>query len=280
VTSSRSEAEAFIERLMVKKDFGTAGGRILLEHGLPGEELSYIILTDGEKFLPMVPTRDHKRAFDYDQGPNTGGMGAYSTDEMLPSQLEQTILDTIVQPTLKGLREDRLLYSGFLYFGLMLTADGPKVLEYNCRLGDPETEAILLRANFDLAEACLRAASGDLGMFDAKWSPGASICVVIASEGYPENPVTGRRITGLPEAVGGGRQGVVFHAGTRLRDSSYYTTGGRVLVVAAAGDNVSAASQTAYDTLSKIHIDGSFYRKDIGAAAAGKRSIAAEVSNR
>jgi phosphoribosylamine--glycine ligase len=193
--------------------------------------------------------------------------------------LEQTIVDTIVRPTLKGLREDRLPYIGFLYFGLILTPDGPKVLEYNCRLGDPETEAILLRADFDLAQACLRAVRGGLGEFKAKWSAGASICVVIASEGYPAHPITGRQITGLPESGCGEEQGIVFHAATGLRDSHYYTTGGRTLVVAASGDSVKAASRIAYDAISKIHIEGSFYRKDIGATATDNRSLAAEASN-
>ena len=148
VTSSRDEAEEFISRAMEQRDFGDAGSASLLEEGLRGQELSYIVLTDGEHFIPMAPTRDHKRAFDNDEGPNTGGMGAYSTDDILAPELEKEIVDTIVAPTLQGLKKDGLPYRGFLYFGLMLTPEGPKILEYNCRLGDPETEAILLAGGF------------------------------------------------------------------------------------------------------------------------------------
>ena len=172
-----------------------------MRKALEGEELSYIILTDGADFIRMAPARDHKRAFDDDKGPNTGGMGVYSIDEILPAALEKEIIETIVRPTLDGLRSEGMPYRGFLYFGLMLTADGPKVLEYNCRLGDPETEAVLLRAEFDLAKACMLAASGDLGNFEAKWYPGAAVGVVIASKGYPGDPQTGLEIHGLDKAA-------------------------------------------------------------------------------
>ncbi|MGH9707859.1 MAG: phosphoribosylamine--glycine ligase, partial [Candidatus Acidiferrales bacterium] len=160
VTSSPDAATAFIGRLMESDEFGAAGKQVLLEEGLSGPELSYIILTDGRDFISLAPSRDHKRAFDGDAGPNTGGMGAYSADELLPAELEKVILETIVRPTLAGLAKDGIEYRGFLYFGMMLTPDGPKVLEFNCRLGDPETQAILLRADFDLAEACAAAARG------------------------------------------------------------------------------------------------------------------------
>jgi phosphoribosylamine---glycine ligase len=266
VTSSRSEAEHFVERLMGTPEFGDAGKRVLIEEALAGQELSYIILTDGENFISMAPARDHKRAFDGDQGPNTGGMGAYSTGDILSAELENKILDTIVRPTLAGLQNEKIPYRGFLYFGLMLTSDGPKVLEYNCRLGDPETEAVLLRADFDFAEACAAAARGALGGFRAKWLPGASICVVMASEGYPAHPATGRKIAGLDEAAEV-RGSVVLHAGTRREGNDYYTTGGRILVVSAKGESVAAASRTAYDAIAKIKIDGAFYRHDIGPAA-------------
>ncbi|MGC1913481.1 MAG: phosphoribosylamine--glycine ligase, partial [Candidatus Acidiferrales bacterium] len=177
VTSSPDEANAFIDRVMERREFGDAGNQLLLEEGLEGRELSYIILTDGKDYVTLAPTRDHKRAFDGDQGPNTGGMGAYSTDEMLPADLDKIIVERIVRPTLEGLVKDGIEYRGFLYFGLMLTSDGPKVLEFNCRLGDPETQALLLRADFDLGEACDRAARRQLRGFDARWKPGASACV-------------------------------------------------------------------------------------------------------
>ena len=263
VTSSADEATAFIERVMERREFGDAGKLILLEQGLAGDELSYIILTDGKDFIGMAPARDHKRAFDNDEGPNTGGMGVYSSDDILPAALEKTIVETIVRPTLRGLQSDDMPYRGFLYFGLMLTPEGPKVLEYNCRLGDPETEAVLLRADFDLAQACMRAALGTLGAFDAKWFPGASVCVVIASKGYPDHPQTGVPIYGLEDAasVPGA---VVFHAGTVRREGVCCTTGGSVLVVSSMGEDSARARRPAYDAASKIRIEGSHYRKDIG----------------
>ena len=271
VTSSADEATEFIERAMVKNEFGEAGSRVMFEEALEGEELSYIILTDGTNFIRMAPARDHKRAFDNDEGPNTGGMGVYSIDEILPAALEKTIVETIVQPTLDGLRTDGIPYRGFLYFGLMLTPEGPKVLEYNCRLGDPETEAVLLRADFDFAKACMQAALGDLGAIEAKWLPGAGVCVVIASKGYPGDPQTGVEIRGLEDAakVPGA---VVFHAGTRGSGPTCYTNGGRVLVVSAIGENLAEARRIAYEAASKIKIDGAHYRKDIGAKAAKERS--------
>lgn len=276
VTSSPSEAGEFMERLFDAKEFGDAGKSVLIEQALAGDELSYIILTDGENFIPMAPARDHKRAYDNDQGPNTGGMGAYSTGSILPAALESEIVRTIVRPTLDGLRAEGLPYRGFLYFGLMLTPDGPKVLEYNCRLGDPETEAVLLRADFDLAQACKLSAGGTLEGFEATWSHDASVCVVIASEGYPGSPKRGVEIRGLDEAerVSGA---AVFHAGTRKNGATFQTAGGRVLVVSARGTDLAAACRTAYDAAAKIEIDGAFYRRDIGRrgldAQAGSRRV-------
>jgi phosphoribosylamine---glycine ligase len=269
VASSRDEAVQFVSRAMDQHEFGAAGQRLLIEEGLRGKELSYIILTDGEHFVSMAPTRDHKRAFDHDEGPNTGGMGAYSTDHILSPDLEKVIVETIVRPTLAGLKQDKLPYCGFLYFGLMLTPEGPKVLEYNCRLGDPETEAILLRADFDFADACVHAVRGDLRNFAAHWTPGASVCVVIASEGYPGNPLTGRPILGLPSTVQG-QGSVVFHAGTSGEKGRYYTNGGRFLVVAASGTDLEAARKKVYESVRAIKCEGSFYRTDIGASEQGK----------
>lgn len=271
VTSSADEATEFVERAMVKGEFGDAGSRVMFEEALAGEELSYMILTDGTKFVRMAPARDHKRAFDNDEGPNTGGMGVYSIDDILPAALEKTIIETIVQPTLDGLRADKIPYRGFLYFGLMLTAEGPKVLEYNCRLGDPETEAVLLRADFDFAKVCMQAALGDLGVIEAKWLPGASVCVVIASKGYPGDPQTGVEIHGLEEAakVPGA---VVFHAGTRGGGATCYTNGGRVLVVSAISNDLASARQIVYGAANKIKIEGAHYRKDIAAKAAKERT--------
>lgn len=270
VTSSPDEATAFIDRVMDRREFGDAGQRVILEEGLAGEELSYIILTDGKDFIPMAPTRDYKRAFDGGAGPNTGGMGAYSSDDILPKSTENQIVDAIVRPTLNGLAADGVPYCGFLYFGLMLTTEGPKVLEYNCRLGDPETEAIVLRADFDFAQACMDAAQGNLKNVVPRWSPNPSVCVVMASEGYPGNPKTGVPIRGLEKSVPAGA--VVFHAGTKLVGSEYRTSGGRVLMVSASGETLSEARKRCYDVVSNIAFDGAHYRTDI---AAEPRRVAA-----
>jgi phosphoribosylamine--glycine ligase len=269
VTSSPDDATEFINKVMEQREFGEAGRQVLLEEGLKGEELSYIILTDGKDFVAMAPTRDYKPAYDNDEGPNTGGMGAYSTDSLLSPESEKVILEKIVRPTLKGLEGDGIPYRGFLYFGLMMTAEGPKVLEFNCRLGDPETEAILPRADFDLAQCCLSAAKGKLGDFQVAWKPGASLCVVLASEGYPANPKTGKPISGLGESRAP-TQIVVFHAATRLEKDTYYTSGGRVLEISARGATLEEARELCYDVLSNVAIEGAFYRKDIGQPKASR----------
>src|ERR1700678_2070967 len=265
VTSSEKEAAEFVAKLFEGGEFGEAGKRVLYEQALDGRELSYIILTDGEKFISLAPTRDHKRAYDDDRGPNTGGMGTYSTDAMLPRELEDEIIATIVRPTLAGLRKDGMAYRGFIFVGLMLTKVGPKGLEYNCRLGDPETQSILPRADFDFARACMDAATGNLEVSQAKWHPGASACVVIASEGYPANPAVGKRINGI-EAASKVQGAVVFHSGTKREGDAYYTTGGRVLGLAGRGNSLTEATARAYDAASRIEIAGSHYRKDIGRA--------------
>lgn len=272
VTTAPEEASQFIDRLMDSDEFGDAGKRILLEEALPGTELSYIVLMDGKDFIPMAPARDHKRVFDGDKGPNTGGMGAYSTEHILPADLESKILDSIVRPTLAGLDEDRIPYCGFLYFGLMLTPEGPKVLEYNCRLGDPETEAILLRADFDFARACMDTVHGGLGAFRPTWFRGASACVVIASEGYPGNAIVNKEIGGL-KAAAGVEGSVVFHAATRRQGDAFYTSGGRVLVVSARGENLEEARRIAYSAVDCIRIAGAHYRHDIGPGAQQKAKL-------
>jgi phosphoribosylamine---glycine ligase len=273
VASGEEEAADFIRRLIEKREFGDAGGRVLLEEGLAGQELSYIVLTDGTNFISLAPTRDHKRAFENDEGPNTGGMGTYSSDEILTAELEEEILATIVRPTLAGLRKEDMEYRGFIFFGLMLTESGPKVLEYNCRLGDPETQSILLRADFDFARACVEAANGKLDTSQAKWLPGASVCVVMAAEGYPSHPILGREVEGLAEAaeVAGA---VVFHAGTKMELGHYYTCGGRILGVGAVGGSLTMASEIAYDAASRIRIAGAHYRRDIGTQRRNSKAVA------
>ena len=235
------------------------------------------MLTDGARVIPMAPARDYKRAFDDDQGPNTGGMGAYSDDSLLPRELEERINRDVVQPTIDGLRADGLDYRGFLYFGLMITAEGPKVLEYNCRLGDPETQAIVLRADFDLAELLMAAARGDLGSRTAKWKPGASCYVVLAAAGYPEKPEVGGEILGL-DKIRGGAKLVVFHSATRRESGRYYVSGGRVVGVGAYGASVEKARSLCYDIISSIQSTGCRYRSDVGRVAASGRGEAAEVA--
>ncbi|MBI3433924.1 MAG: phosphoribosylamine--glycine ligase [Proteobacteria bacterium] len=264
VAPTPDEATAFIERVMEKKEFGAAGDMVLLEEALEGHELSYIVLTDGQHVLPMAPTQDHKRALDGDHGPNTGGMGAFSIDSLLPSELGASIQHSIVQPTIAGLASESLAYRGFLYFGLMVTAEGPKVLEFNCRMGDPEAQALVMRMDFDLATALLSVAEGKLDPVAAKWNPAASACVVMASGGYPGEFAVGKKIEGL--ALDGG-EAEVFHAGTKREDSICYTCSGRVLAVAAAGRDLSQAMRLAYEAAAKIRFEGVHYRKDIGAKA-------------
>ncbi|MGB2677704.1 MAG: phosphoribosylamine--glycine ligase [Candidatus Acidiferrum sp.] len=256
-------ATGFIERVMEKDELGAGGRRILLEETLEGDELSFILLTDGERSTSLVPTRDHKRVFDNNEGPNTGGMGAYSSDELLPESLRQTIQDTIVAPTLRGLAKDGLRYQGFLYVGLMLTKQGPKVLEFNCRLGDPETQAIAARMDFDLAEVLADVAAERLDPATLNWKRGASACVVLASGGYPGKFETGKEIKGLDE-VGQIPDVKVLHAGTRRQGNAIITSGGRVLGVTASGDSLASALQKAYQAAAMIHFDGMHYRKDIG----------------
>jgi phosphoribosylamine---glycine ligase len=264
VAETRAEAEAFIRRLMQKHELGHGGARVLLEHALQGEELSFIVLTDGRSFLPMAPTRDHKRVFDGDRGPNTGGMGAFTADGMISPKYESMIVKDIVCPTIAGLSEEGIPYTGFLYFGLMLTAYGPMVLEYNCRLGDPEAQAILMRMDFDLAVALHEVACRKLSAFRPAWRPGASACVVMASGGYPDSFETGKRIAGLTE-VDALPDVAVFHAGTKREGNDFVTSGGRVLGVTAAGASLDQALQKAYEAVDKIHFEGAHFRRDIGA---------------
>ena len=279
VAGSKDEASEFIVRTLEAREFGSGGTQLLMEEALTGPELSYIVLSDGHDFVAMVPTRDHKRALDGDKGANTGGMGAYSSDDIISPELDRQILSTIVRPTIAALDASGLIYRGFLYFGLMLTANGPKVLEFNCRLGDPETQALMCRVDFDLAEVLAATAAGRLRDAKIAWKPGASICVVMSSGGYPGSFNTGMTISGLDEAaaVPGA---VVFHAGTRSNNSSYYTSGGRVLGVSARGANLGAARQIAYAATRQIRFAGAHYRRDIADPVAGLSQTADSVATR
>jgi phosphoribosylamine---glycine ligase len=264
VAKDDAEARDFITKALEKDELGAAGRRILLEEGLDGDELSFIILTDGDRYASLVPTRDHKRVFDGNVGPNTGGMGAYSSDDLLTADLRATVLAKIVEPTLRGLPGEGIPYQGFLYVGLMLTKNGPKVLEFNCRLGDPETQAIVARMDFDLAAVLADVARGQLDPTTLRWKNGASACVVLASGGYPGGFEVGKRIEGLTSILSD--SGVcAFHAGTkRQSDGTFVTAGGRVLGVTSTAESLQTALSSAYRAAAKIHFDRMHYRRDIG----------------
>ena len=267
-----AEAHDFIERVMEKDELGAGGKRVLLEERLEGDELSFIIVTDGASYAPLVPTRDHKRVFDGNQGANTGGMGAYSTDALLPDEVRETIVSTIVEPTLAGLAADGIPYQGFLYIGLMLAPSGPSVLEFNCRLGDPETQAIVARMDFDLAEVLADVAAGNLIASKLHWKAGASACVVLASGGYPGKFEAGKTVDGLTRAEG--ITGVkVFHAGTKRVGDDIVTSGGRVLGVTSMGATLDAALASAYSAADRIHFERMHYRKDIGRQGNSLRAV-------
>jgi phosphoribosylamine--glycine ligase len=253
-------ATDFIRRTMEQREFGDGGARIMMEKALTGEELSLIVLTDGERTAFMAPARDHKRVFDGDLGPNTGGMGAYSTDELLPPPLAVQIDKEIVQPAIRGMAADGRPYRGFLYFGLMLTPEGPSVLEFNCRMGDPEAQAIIFRMDFDLAKALSDCVAGHLDPRELQWRKAPSVCVVMAAKGYPAKPETGQVIKGLETVANGVK---VFHAGTRKEGANYYTSSGRVLGVTASGADLATAVRDCYAEVSKIQFDGAHYRTDI-----------------
>jgi phosphoribosylamine--glycine ligase len=272
VAKTREEAAAFLDRAMTKREFGDGGARVLLEEALVGEELSLIIVTDGKRFAPFAPARDHKRVFDGDQGPNTGGMGAYSTNDLLPAELGARIRAEIIEPTIRGIAADGLPYCGFLYFGLMLTAAGPQVLEFNCRMGDPETQAIVFRMHFDLATVLAECAAGRLDPGKLRWKEEASACIVMASRGYPDHPETGQEIKGLDEAAKL-QKTKVFHAGTRREGDLYYTSSGRVLGVTASGRTLSDATSAAYEGVGRIHFAGAHWRTDIGRGDEKRKSI-------
>ena len=263
LADSPDEAHDFIERVMEKQDLGPGEQRILLEETLVGEELSFIIVTDGVNYAPLAPTRDHKRIFDGNLGPNTGGMGAYSTEDLVPEKLRHKIGSTIVDPTLRGLAADGIQYQGFLYIGLMLTDSGPKVLEFNCRLGDPETQATVARMDFDLAEILADVANGRVDASKFKWKPGASACVVLASGGYPGKYSPGKQIDGLT-AINSNNGVKILHAGTQIKGGVIVTSGGRVLGVTAAGSSLNTALEKVYEAIGPIHFDGMQYRRDIG----------------
>jgi phosphoribosylamine---glycine ligase len=263
VCETRREATEAISGLIGGRLLGGVQSSIVIEEFLTGEELSFLTLTDGKHVTPLVPAQDHKRVGEGDTGPNTGGMGAYSTDGMVDDQMRDWIVHHIAQPAVSGMAAEDSPFTGVMYCGLMMTARGPMVLEFNARFGDPETQAILARLDSDLVaplEACVE---GRLSDTQLRWKPGASACVVAASAGYPGSYVTGHRISGLEEAAR--VPGVeVFHSGTALVDGHYVTEGGRVLGVTAAAASLEQSLSLAYEALGRIEFEGMYYRRDIG----------------
>ncbi|MDH3439591.1 MAG: phosphoribosylamine--glycine ligase [Gammaproteobacteria bacterium] len=263
VAQTLAEAEDAVTSMLSGSSFGAAGARIVVEEFLEGEEASFIVITDGNSVLSLASSQDHKARDEGDSGPNTGGMGAYSPASVVTPEIEARILEQVINPTLAGLRAEGITYTGFLYAGLMITPDGiPKVIEFNCRMGDPETQPIMTRLRSDLVELCEATLDGRLGDVQADWDSRAALGVVMAAGGYPASYAKGRTISGLDESSGDDVK--VFHAGTSIEGDDVVTSGGRVLCVVGLGDSVSAASRRAYECVDSIDWDDVYFRRDIG----------------
>ncbi|MXW47366.1 MAG: phosphoribosylamine--glycine ligase [Gammaproteobacteria bacterium] len=267
VAESVEQAKQAVSDMLEHNRFGTAGSRVVIEECLEGEEASFICIVDGEDVLPLATSQDHKRALDGDLGPNTGGMGAYSPAPIIDAKMEYIIMTTIIQPTVSGLLREGIRYTGFLYAGLMISPEGvPQVLEFNCRMGDPETQPIMVRLKSDLVDLLSAALNGSLGPVSAEWDPRAALGVVIASGGYPGSYRKGATISGFESP--GSNQVKVFHAGTAMNEVGEFTvSGGRVLCVTALGENIAASQHAAYDSIKTIHFEDMHFRTDIGARA-------------
>jgi phosphoribosylamine--glycine ligase len=269
IAKSKEEGASIAAEMLSGRMLGDAGARVVLEECLKGDELSFLVFSDGERVAPLVAAQDHKRVGDGDTGPNTGGMGAYSTADLVDDRMRDWLVNHIARPVVKGMKAEGAEFKGVLYCGLMMTARGPMVLEFNCRFGDPETQPILMRLESDLLEAIEASIEGRVSEGDFRWSRDAAVCVVMASGGYPGTFEQGKRIDGIEEA--GALEGVkVFHAGTSTRDGVYYTAGGRVLGVTARALDLDAAVDRAYEACAKIRFAGAHYRKDIAARALKK----------
>jgi phosphoribosylamine--glycine ligase len=266
VCTDEAEAVDAIGQIMNDKIFGESGSRIIIEERLEGQEVSLLAFTDGTTVLPMEAAQDHKAVFDGDQGPNTGGMGAYSPAPIFTPELKQQVIDQVMVPAVNGMRSDGIPYQGVLYAGLMITPNGPKTLEFNARFGDPETQPLMMRMQSDIIPIMEACADGTLNECSLEWKPDTAVCVVMAAEGYPGSYEKGRPISGLDQA--NSLPGVtVFHAGTKQAGADIVTSGGRVLGVTALGGNVQMAIETAYQAVGKIQWEGAQYRKDIGQKA-------------
>jgi phosphoribosylamine--glycine ligase len=269
IAQSEDEAIAAVEGMLSEGSFGEAGRCVVVEEFLLGEEASFIVMVDGENILPLATSQDHKAIHNGDTGPNTGGMGAYSPAPVVTSEIFDRVMKEVIIPTVRGMADEGYPYTGFLYAGLMIDAHGtPKVLEYNCRLGDPETQPILLRLKSDLVELCLATLDKRLDKVGIEWDDRPALGVVMAAGGYPEKYAKGNVITGLPDHETEGLK--AFHAGTKLQDGKVVTNGGRVLCVTALGKNVSQAQKNAYDLVRKISWDNVYFRTDIGYRAVAR----------
>jgi phosphoribosylamine---glycine ligase len=266
IAHSREEAADLGNEMLSGKLIGAAGTNIVLEEFLEGDEVSFLVVSDGHNVVPLAPARDHKRVGEGDTGSNTGGMGAYSTEALLEPEMREWLVRHIALPVIRGMKEEGYEYRGVLYCGLMMTATGPQVLEFNCRFGDPETQPILMRLESDLLELFMAAVSGDVSGHTPRFSADATACVVLASGGYPGEYAVGKLITGL-DAAAQGESVSVFHAGTARAAGEVFTAGGRVLGVTARGESLEVALQRAYKATEKIHFEGMHYRRDIGARA-------------
>jgi phosphoribosylamine--glycine ligase len=267
IAEDRAAARNAVEECLVHRAFGEAGRSVLIEEYLEGPEVTAMAVTDGGAILPLALAQDFKRAFDGDEGPNTGGMGAYSPVPVVDGEMESRILREILQPTVEALAAEGILYQGVLYAGIMLTAEGPRVLEFNCRFGDPEAQVVLPRLGGNFPELLLACVERNLSHYQLEWTPQPCVGVVLASQGYPGQPDTGEPISGLEAMTG--REGVqVFHAGTVARDGRVVTSGGRVLTVTGLGSDLHEARRRAYEACSLIHFDGMHYRTDIAERAA------------
>jgi len=269
IAKSKEEAASVAAEMLSGRMVGAAGSRVVLEECLNGDEISFLVFSDGERVAPLVAAQDHKRVGDGDTGPNTGGMGAYSAADLLDQGMRDWLVNHVARPVVAGMKAEGSGFKGVLYCGLMMTARGPMVLEFNCRFGDPETQPILMRLESDLVEAIEASIEGRVSEGDFRWSQDASVCVVMSSGGYPGTFEAGKRIDGLDDAAK--VEGIkVFHAGTSRRDGVYYTSGGRVLGVTARARDLETAVRQAYEACAKISFAGAHYRKDIAARALKK----------
>ncbi|MDD5330912.1 MAG: phosphoribosylamine--glycine ligase, partial [Sulfuricella sp.] len=276
VAETPAEAHAAVDMMLEGNALGAAGARVVIEECLFGEEASFIVMADGKHVLPLATSQDHKRLLDGDQGPNTGGMGAYSPAPVVTPELHARVMREVIDPVMQGMAQEGELFTGFLYAGLMIDPQGGvKVLEFNCRMGDPETQPILLRLKSDLLTIVEHAVNGSLDQVDAEWDRRTALGVVMAAAGYPDSPRKGDVINGLPALTDlletEPRDYHVFHAGTALRDGKVVTSGGRVLCVTALGDKVQLAQRRAYDIADQIKFDGCQMRHDIGYRAIEKK---------